>query len=129
MNLWAMFRSPLMFGGDLPSNDEFTLPLLTNDEVLAVNQNSSNNKQLKNENGLIVWTADVPDSEDKYVAFFNVNDAGTEEISVSKEELGLNGKYAVYNLWKKENQGAVGEKLIALVEPHSSCLFRWKKVK
>ena len=60
MNLWAMFRSPLMFGGDLPTNDDFTLSLLTNDEVLAVNQNSAKNKQLKAENGLIVWTADVP---------------------------------------------------------------------
>jgi len=41
MNLWSMFRSPLMFGGDLPTNDEFTLSLITNDEVLAVNQNSA----------------------------------------------------------------------------------------
>ena len=44
MSLWAIFRSPLMMGGDLPSNDAFTLGLLTNPEVLAVNQRSTGNR-------------------------------------------------------------------------------------
>ena len=43
MTLWAICRSPLMFGGDLPSSDDFTLQLLTNDEVLQVNQASWDN--------------------------------------------------------------------------------------
>jgi hypothetical protein len=38
MSLWSIARSPLMFGGDLPSNDDFTESLITNDEVLAVDQ-------------------------------------------------------------------------------------------
>lgn len=46
MTLWSIARSPLMFGGHLPMNDEFTLSLMTNPEVLAVNQNSTNNRQL-----------------------------------------------------------------------------------
>jgi len=129
MNLWAMFRSPLMFGGDLPSNDEFTLSLLTNDDVLAVNQNSSNNKQLKSENGLIVWTADVPGTEDKYVAFFNINDAGTSEISVTLAELGIPGSCSVKDLWSKEDKGTVTDKFSVSVEPHSSVLVRFSKVK
>ncbi len=129
MNLWAMFRSPLMFGGDLPSNDEFTLSLLTNDEVLAVNQNSANNKQLKEENGLIVWTADVPGTEDKYVAFFNTNDAGISDISVTFAELGISGNYSVKDLWSKEEKGTVADKLTISVEPHVSVLVRFTKVK
>jgi hypothetical protein len=71
MTLWSMFRSPLMFGGDLPSNDEFTLKLITNDEVLAVNQSSTNGRELFNRDGLVAWVADVPNSRDKYLAFFN----------------------------------------------------------
>jgi len=129
MNLWAMFRSPLMFGGDLPTNDEFTLSLLTNDEVLAVNQNSAKNKQLKAENGLIVWTADVPGTEDKYVAFFNINDAGTSEISVTPAELGITGNYTAKDLWSKEDKGSVADKFTASVEPHASVLVRFSKVK
>ncbi len=127
MNLWCMFRSPLMFGGDMPTNDDFSLSLLTNDEVLAVNQNSANNKQLKNNDGLIVWTADIPNSEDKYVAFFNVNDSITGEISVSLEELGLKGNYRVHNLWQKEKKSEVKNKFSALVEPHASILVRFSK--
>ena len=129
MNLWAMFRSPLMFGGDLPTNDEFTLSLLTNDEVLAVNQNSARNKQLKEEKGLIVWTADVPGTEDKYVAFFNANDTGASEISVTLAELGVAGNYTVKDLWSKEDKGAVAHKFAASVEPHASVLMRFTKVK
>ena len=129
MNLWAMFRSPLMFGGDLPTNDEFTLSLLTNDEVLAVNQNSAKNKQLKVENGLIVWTADVPETEDKYVAFFNINNAGNSEISVSLAELGVTGNYTAKDLWSKEDKGTVTDKFAVSVEPHASILVRFSKVK
>jgi len=129
INLWAIFRSPLMFGGDLPTNDEFTLSLITNDEVLAVNQNSAKNKQLKSENGLIVWTADVPGSEDKYVAFFNINDTGNSEISVTLAELGITGNYSVKDLWNKENKGSFADKFTVSVEPHSSVLVRFSKVK
>jgi len=129
MNLWAMFRSPLMFGGDLPTNDEFTLSLLTNDEVLAVNQNSTNNKQLKDDNGLIVWTADVPGTEDKYVAFFNINDNVTSDISVTPAELGINGNYSAKDLWSKEDKGTVIDKFTVSVDPHASVLIRFSKIK
>ena len=92
MTLWSIFRSPLMFGGDLPSNDDFTLSLLTNDEVLAVNQNSTNNRDLFVRDGLIAWAADVPDSADKYVALFNTRDAGqVESVKVILETIGLKG--------------------------------------
>jgi len=129
MNLWAIFRSPLMFGGDLPSNDEFTLSLLTNVEVLAVNQNSMNNRQLKEGAGLIVWTADVPGTEDKYVAFFNTNDAGTSEVSATLEELGVSGNYSVKDLWSKEDKGTIVDKFSVSLDPHASVLMRFSKVK
>ena len=57
MTLWAMFRSPLMFGGDLPSNDEFTLKLITNDEVLAVNQHCLNGRELWNRDSQVASIA------------------------------------------------------------------------
>lgn len=46
MTLWSVARSPMMFGGHLPDNDDFTLSLMTNDEVLAVDQKASESKQL-----------------------------------------------------------------------------------
>ena len=74
MTLFSVFRSPLMFGGDLPSNDEYTLLLITNKDVLDVNQHSINAKQLFRENDLIAWTADDPKTGDKYLALFNASD-------------------------------------------------------
>ena len=74
MSLWAIARSPLMHGGDMTKTDDFTLSLLTNDEVIAVNQQSINNRPLFNRDELIGWTADVPGSRDKYLALFNARD-------------------------------------------------------
>ena len=71
MSLWSIARSPLMHGGDMTKTDDFTLSLLTNDEVLAVNQHSVNNRQLFAHDDLVAWTADVPGSPDKYLAVFN----------------------------------------------------------
>jgi len=74
LSLWSIARSPLMHGGDLTQTDAPTLALLTNDEVLAVNQQSANNRPLFNHDDLIAWTADVPGSPDKYLAVFNARD-------------------------------------------------------
>jgi hypothetical protein len=73
MTLWSIGRSPLILGGNLPKNDDFTLSLLTNDEVIAVDQNSLNNHQLFNTNNQVAWVADVPGSNDKYLAVFNTS--------------------------------------------------------
>jgi alpha-galactosidase len=89
MTLFSIFRSPLMFGGDLPGNDEFTLSMITNKDVLNVNQNSINGKQLFNENDLIAWTADDPKTGDKYLALFNASDQQliVESKAIWKSEL------------------------------------------
>jgi hypothetical protein len=76
MSLWAIGRSPLIFGGDMTKLDDFTKEMLTNPEMLKVNQESSNNRQVYRENNLIAWTADVPNSKDKYFALFNAQSKG-----------------------------------------------------
>jgi alpha-galactosidase len=74
MTLWSIARSPLMHGGDLTKTDDFTLALLTNDEVLAVNQHSSDNRQLFDHDGLIAWTAKDSPGGATYLAVFNTRD-------------------------------------------------------
>ena len=79
MSLWSIFKSPLMFGGNLPDNDDFTLSLLTNKNVLNVLNNSRNNKQLFNKNDQVAWTADDSKTTDKYLAVFNIADQAEAE--------------------------------------------------
>jgi alpha-galactosidase len=76
MTLWSIGRSPLIFGGDMTRMDAFTKAMLTNPEMLQVNQKSINNRQVYRENNLIVWTADIPNSKDKYLALFNAQSKG-----------------------------------------------------
>ncbi|MFC0877247.1 NPCBM/NEW2 domain-containing protein [Saccharicrinis sp. FJH2] len=71
MTLWSIFRSPLMFGGNLPDNQSFTDSLITNKEVLGMHKLSVNNKEWYKENEVVSWTADDPVTGDKFVALFN----------------------------------------------------------
>ena len=74
MSLFLICRSPLMFGGNLPDNDRFTLNLITNDEALAVLQRSKNNKLLFDDGDRIAWMANGASSNTKYVALFYDSD-------------------------------------------------------
>jgi hypothetical protein len=76
MTLWSIARSPLMFGGDLPTSDAFTLSLLTNDAVLAVNQHGANSHLLAAPGDQMVWEADGPSGE-KYFALFNTGETAS----------------------------------------------------
>lgn len=93
MTLWTIFRSPLMFGGDLPSNDAFTLSLLSNEDVIYVLKNSINNKQLFKTETAVAWIADDPETGDKFLAVFNPTD-GTEgkKININLNDVGFNQK-------------------------------------
>jgi hypothetical protein len=125
MTLFAIFRSPLMFGGDLPSNDEFTLSLITNREVLNVNQNSRNGKQLFRENDRIAWTADDPETGDKYLALFNASDKpGNETITVRFDQIGLKGAHTVTDLWSGEKTGKFRDDFSAHINTHGAGLYR-----
>lgn len=84
MTLWCIARSPLILGADMTRMDDWTVKLLTNREVLAVNQNSENNREFSRKGDHIVWAADVPNSKDKYVALFNADTEGLKDIELQK---------------------------------------------
>ncbi len=73
MTLWCIARSPLMMGGDLPTSNDFTLSLLTNDSVLAVNQKGDQAHQVMANGNEIVWESNGPRGK-KYIALFNTGD-------------------------------------------------------
>lgn len=79
MNLWTIFKSPLMFGGHLPENDAATDSLLTNRDVLYMHHYSTNNRQVSNAGHQVVWSADDPANQDKFAALFNLG--GSEFVN------------------------------------------------
>lgn len=71
MSLWAIFRSPLMFGGELSDIDAATLELLTNDEILAMHADSYGGREVWRDREGATWMARHPDGISRYVAMFN----------------------------------------------------------
>lgn len=115
MSLWGIFRSPLMFGGHMPDNDEFTLSLLTNDELLDINQNGASPKPLYNDSKIIVWTSILRDK--KVLAVFNVSDT-EKEYTFSLAKLGLE-KANVRDIWLHEDKGEAEKEIKFNLRPHA----------
>jgi len=127
MTLWCMARSPLMIGSDLVSSSERTLAYFKNPEVLAVNQDSTDNRQVFNIGGHVCWIATEPQTGDRYVALFNLND-DDEIVRFNMEMESVRGKYAVRDLWQRKDVGFAESVLSARVEPHGAKLFRLHRV-
>lgn len=88
MTLWSIFKSPLMFGGNLPDNDPFTLSLLTNKKVLKVLNESINNKPIFTDENKAAWIADEPGTGAKYLAVFNSTD---QKIAIEEKAVWNSG--------------------------------------
>lgn len=88
MTLWSIFKSPLMFGGNLPDNDPFTLSLLTNKKVLKVLNESINNKPIFIDENKAAWIADEPGTGAKYLAVFNTTD---QKIAIEEKAVWNSG--------------------------------------
>ncbi len=116
MTLWGIFKSPLMIGGNMPENDEFTLSLLQNEEYMLMHKTAMNAREIeRNEvenKGYIIWTAES--DKYRYTAIFNTDD---KPISVN---------YSVqnaYDIWQKNTVSAD----ILEIEPHGARLLKTEK--
>jgi hypothetical protein len=129
MTLWCIFPSPLMIGGELPSADDWTVSLLTNTEVIAVDQHSTENHSVISTDKTAVWLADSSElagsrgKDSQYLAIFNL---GESESAPKYEwkDLGLTGKrYALRNLWDHKDLGSAASLTVTL-PAHGSVLYR-----
>lgn len=126
MTLWGIFGSPLMFGGNMPENDDFTLSLLTNEEYLKMHGYSCGAKQLyrneKDKKGTIVWCANG--KKCKYLAVFNTKDKYAKIKTDLTEILMPDTLYNVYDIWGKQNFGKVKNSITCAVPTHGAKLFK-----
>ncbi len=123
MTLWCIFRSPLMVSCDLPANDEWTLDLLTNNEVLDVARQSSHARQLRREGNLIVWQADGGAGGFGFLAVFNIGWSAAPFI-VPLALAGLPDAVRLRDLWSHEDLGTVTRSFVVEVPAHGARLLQ-----
>lgn len=125
LTLWSIFRSPLFMGGNLLLCDDWTKSLLTNAEVLAVDQHSKGNHAVETTAKSAVWIAQPETGAGYYVAIFNRSDQ-TETLRYTWSQLGLTGtEYALRDLWKQQD-GKAATSIDVTLPPHASILYRLK---
>lgn len=129
MNLFTIFKSPLMFGGDLPSNDAFTLSLLTNKNVLKMHKEGTDVRQLYQQDKKLAITSKNRKNGDIYLALFNISDEKqNREVKVNLSDLGLQ-KCKVTEMWYGKKMGTYSDEISVRLRPHESVLLKLKKVK
>lgn len=126
MTLWGIARSPLMFGGDLATLDPFTRSLLTNADVLAVNQHGIGNKLNYKEKDLRIWTAQTTNhGASNYIAILNLGDQPIEQ-DLPWSSIGIkNPNKPLRDTWTGTTLPASGTLHIRL-NPHASMLLSTK---
>jgi alpha-galactosidase len=124
MNLWGIFRSPLMMGGYLPENDSLTLALLTNSDLIDLNQNSKDNRVIHSDENVAVWTAVSGDGKSNWLALFNLGEE-KRTLEVNLKALGLSDgrNYRAKNIWTDE-QTTISDLAKASLNAHESVLFK-----
>jgi len=122
--LWSIIRSPLILGADLPHNDDWTTSLVTNPEVIAVDQHSSDNRPLIVTNGLVIWSAEPEDAKGRYLGIFNRGD-GELKVALGWNEVGLRlgHAYRVRDLWERRDMGS-STSLQLTLPPHACALYK-----
>jgi alpha-galactosidase len=117
LSLWTIARSPLIIGANLTLLDEQTLRLLTNADLLSIDQTATS-RQVLRDGDLVIWTADLPG--DRYaIATFNL---GEKPITVDRTlaSLGLReSRYHAKNAWTGK-RFRVSSRLAETLEPHAS---------
>ncbi|MCX6243957.1 MAG: putative Ig domain-containing protein [Bacteroidetes bacterium] len=127
ISLWSLLSSPLLIGCDLSQLDPFTLNLLTNDEVLAINQDplGKGATQAKANESYQVWVKDLEDGS-KAIGLFNLTEK-LLNIPVDMKELNLKGSWQLRDLWKQKDLGQVETHFEMNVLPHGVRLVKIAK--
>lgn len=120
MTLWAVFRSLLFFGGELRLTDNYTLSLVTNPEVINVNQNSEKPLFVYNKGGIAVWQTKIENCT--VVAVFNLSDE-EKHYKLSFSDLGIENVRAVRDLWARKDIPKCENDVAVSLKPHSSEFF------
>ncbi len=124
ISLWSLLSAPLLIGCDLTRLDDFTLNLITNDEVIAVNQDPLGKQAIRkfNENGTQVWVKELEDGNHA-VGIFNLGNE-TQKIAVNFSDIGVRPKNKIRDLWRQKNLGEFSGKFETAITSRGVMLFK-----
>lgn len=134
ISLWCLLSSPLLLGCDLTQLDDFTLNLITNDKVLAVNQDrlGKQAERLIDKNGIQVWMKDLADGS-KAIGIFDTTNRDIPmfdgiDYTLRWEDIKLSGKQKVRDLWKQHDLGEWRESITLKIPEHGVKLLKVSQV-
>jgi hypothetical protein len=123
LTLWCISRSPLMMGGNLTRMDDWTRALLTNREVLAVDQQATDARQVLEADGFSVWRSRPDTGDGEYLAIFNL-ESTARTLDLPWEKVGLTAAgYRLRDLWTAQDLGAAARLRVEL-PGHGAALYR-----
>jgi alpha-galactosidase len=129
ISLWSILAAPLLIGCDLSLLDEFTVKLLTNSEVIAVDQDvagiQGNRVKLDKQQQIEIWSRPLADGS-LAVGLFNLSDS-EQTIEVTWNELGISGNRKVRNLWRQADIGSFSDAFSSIVPSHGVAFIKISK--
>jgi alpha-galactosidase len=128
VSLWCLLTGPLLIGCDMTAMDDFTVSLLSNDEVLAVSQDPLGRQagRIIKQDNLEIWAKDMSDGS-KAVGLFNRNNAETNVVA-KWSDLGISGSRMVRDLWRQRDIGKFGGQFESAVPRHGVVLVKVEAV-
>ena len=124
VSLWCLLAAPLILSGDITRLDDFTLGLLTNDEVIDVDQDplGQPGRRMSKSGDLEVWARTLEDGS-LAVGLFN-RGPKPEKVSARFSDLGISGPHEARDLWRQKDLGRFDGAYAADVAPHGVVLVR-----
>lgn len=122
MTLWSIFRSPMFFGGDMTYNDEWTLSLMRNKEIIYILKHSHDAHELYRKKNEIVWVCESENKNIKYAAQFNIGNVDIE-IYTGFEEIGARDVLSAWEIWTNIYSGA-DDGVSAMIGPHGAAIWK-----
>lgn len=118
VSLWSLVAAPLIFSGDITRLDDFTLGLLTNDEIIAVDQDplGKPGRRVAKDGDCEVWVRELEDGS-KAVGLFNRGE-GLAVVTASWADIGIEGPRKVRDLWRRKDVGVFDGSFTAYVARH-----------
>jgi alpha-galactosidase len=143
ISMFSILAAPMLIGCPIEQIDAFTLNLLTNDEVIAINQDplGAPARLVKEINGVQIWRKQMQDGS-TIIGLFNTGGYGTNPTSYFRwgdekalpfdfdfATLGLVGKYEIRDVWRQKSLGKYESNFKTTINHHGVVLLQLKGVK